>query len=98
MRGEESEHRRRLLELYRQKFGDHIPLIRRQDVRGFVQRAPVWLMQPLRLDKIRAQASAMELETRRFYEHAAARAQDAGTCQLLDDLAQADADGMLAGM
>ena len=88
MRGEESEHRRRLLELYRQRFGDHIPLIRRQDVRGFVQRAPVWLMQPLRLDKIRAQASAMELETRRFYEHAAARAQDVGTRQLLDDLAQ----------
>ncbi|HTT67333.1 MAG TPA: ferritin family protein [Gemmatimonadales bacterium] len=90
MRGEESDHRRRLLELYRQRFGDHIPLIRRQDVRGFVQRAPVWLMQPLRLEKIRAQASAMELETRRFYEHAAARAQDVGTRQLLDDLAQAE--------
>ena len=57
MKGEESDHRRRLLELYRQRFGDHIPLIRRQDVRGFVQRAPVWLMQPLRLEKIRGVAS-----------------------------------------
>ncbi len=90
MRAEESDHRRRLLELYRSRFGDHIPLIRRQDVRGFVQRDPVWLMQPLRLEKIRAQASAMELETRRFYEHVAARAQDVRTRQLLDDLAQAE--------
>jgi len=90
MRVEESDHRRRLLELYRQKFGEHIPLIRRQDVRGFVQRAPVWLAQPLKLETIRAQASAMEVETRRFYEHAAARAQDAGIRQLLDDLAQAE--------
>src|SRR5262245_6360700 len=49
MRQEESGHRRRLLDLYREKFGDHIPLIRRQDVRGFVQRRPVWLAQPLRL-------------------------------------------------
>ncbi len=53
MRAEESGHRRRLLELYRQKFGEHIPLIRRQDVKGFVQRQPVWLLQPLNLEKIR---------------------------------------------
>ncbi len=88
MRVEESGHRRRLLELYRQKFGEHIPLIRRQDVRGFVQRSPVWLVQPLNLNKIRNQAAAMEVETRRFYETAASRAQDAGVRQLLDDLAQ----------
>jgi rubrerythrin len=88
MRVEESGHRRRLLELFRQKFGEHIPLIRRQDVRGFVKREPVWLVQPLNMDKIRNQASAMEMETRRFYEHAAARTQDASTRQLLDDLAQ----------
>ena len=68
MGGEESVHRRRLLELFRQKFGDHIPLIRRQDVRGFVQRSPVWLAPTLRVEKIRAQASAMEQETRRFWE------------------------------
>src|SRR6202165_7585 len=88
MREEESGHRRRLIELFRQKFGEHIPLIRRQDVRGFVHRKPVWLVQPLGLDTVRNQASAMEVESRRFYERAAARAQDAGVRQLLDDLAQ----------
>jgi rubrerythrin len=88
MREEESGHRRRLIELFRQKFGEHIPLIRRQDVRGFVHRNPVWLVQPLGLDTVRNQASAMEVESRRFYEKAAARAQDAGVRQLLDDLAQ----------
>src|SRR5882724_6919387 len=68
MREEESGHRRRLIELYREKFGDHIPLFRRQDVRGFVHRTPVWLIRPLGLDTVRNQASAMEVETRRFYE------------------------------
>jgi rubrerythrin len=88
MRSDESGHRRRLIELYRQKFGAHIPLIRRQDVKGFVQRRPVWLVRPLGLNAVRKQASAIEVETRRFYETAAARAQDAGIRQLLDDLAQ----------
>ncbi|MBZ5608200.1 MAG: rubrerythrin [Acidobacteriia bacterium] len=88
MREEESGHRRRLIELFRQKYGEHIPLIRRQDVRGFVHRKPVWLMQPLGLDTVRDQAAAMEVESRRFYEKAAARAQDPGVRQLLDDLAQ----------
>jgi erythrin-vacuolar iron transport family protein len=88
MRGEESTHRRRLIELYQQKFGDHIPLIRRQDVRGFVQRRPVWLIRPLGLDTVRKHASAMEVETRQFYERAAARSQDPNVRQLLDDLAQ----------
>jgi rubrerythrin len=88
MRKEESEHRRRLIELYRQKFGEHIPLVRRQDVKGFVQRTPVWLVRPLGLDTVRKQASAIEVETRRFYEQAAARAQDASIRQLLDDLAE----------
>src|SRR5467141_3736493 len=87
MREEESGHRRRLIELYQQKFGEHIPLIRRQDVKGFVQRTPVWLVRPLGLDTVRKQASAIEVETRRFYERAAARTQDARVRQLLDDLA-----------
>lgn len=87
MRGDEARHRRRLIELYRQKFGEHIPLIRRQDVKGFVERKPVWLVRPLGLDVVRKQASAMEVETRRFYEKSAARAQDASVRQLLDDLA-----------
>lgn len=88
MRQEESGHRRQLIEVFRERFGEHIPLIRRQDVRGFVNRRPVWLGQPLRLEAIRRQVSAMEVETRRFYERAAARAQDASIRQLLDDLAQ----------
>lgn len=88
MREEESGHRRRLIELYRSRFGEHIPLIRRQDVRGFVYRAPVWLVRPLGLDKVRKELSAIEVETRRFYERASARARDASIRQLLDDLAQ----------
>src|SRR2546428_5864139 len=90
MRAEESEHRRRLIELYRAKFGDHIPLIRRQDVKGFVQRTPIWLVRPMGLDAVRRQASATEVETRRFYERAAARAAAAAVRQLLDDLAQTE--------
>src|SRR6266850_5034995 len=88
MQAEEAGHRRRLLELYRGRFGEHIPLIRRQDVKGFVQRRPVWLVRPLGLDAVRKQASAIEVETRRFYETAAARSEDASVRQLLDDLAQ----------
>src|SRR6266576_169555 len=87
MREEESGHRRRLLELYQKKFGDHIPLIRRQDVRGFVDRPALWLVRPLRIEAVRKEASTMEVETRRFYEKAAARTQDASIRQLLDDLA-----------
>jgi len=86
MREEESGHRRRLIELFRQKFGEHIPLIRRQDVRGFVERPALWLIRPLRIEAVRKEASTMEVETRRFYEKAAARTQDAGVRQLLDDL------------
>ncbi len=88
MRTEESGHRRRLIEHYQQKFGEHIPLIRRQDVKGFVTRKPVWLVRPLGLENVRNQVAAMEVESRRFYEKASARAQDAGVRQLLDDLAQ----------
>jgi len=88
MREEESGHRRRLIELFRAQFGDHIPLIRRQDVRGFVYRKPVWLVQTLGLDTVRSQASAMEAESLRFYQKAAIRAQSPAVRQLLDDLAQ----------
>ncbi len=87
MREEESGHRRRLLELFQKKFGEHIPLIRRQDVRGFVERPALWLVRPLRIEAVRKEASTMEVETRRFYEKAAARTQDASIRQLLDDLA-----------
>src|SRR5438067_4371543 len=88
MRSEEDGHRHRLLELYRQKFGEHIPLIRRHDVKGFVTRKPVWLVRPLGLSAVRKETELMELETRRFYERAARQATDASVRQLLGDLAE----------
>jgi rubrerythrin len=87
MLAQENEHRHRLIELYRQKFGEHIPLIRRHDVKGFVQRKPVWLVRPLGLAAVRKQVELMELETKRFHETAARKATDAGIRQLLGDLA-----------
>src|SRR4051812_38252398 len=88
MRTEEDGHRHRLIELHRQKFGEHIPLIRRQDVKGFVQRRPVWLVHPLLLSTVRNQVETMEFETRRFYEKALRQTNDAGIRQLLGDLAE----------
>ena len=90
MQQEESGHRARLLEMYRQRFGDHIPLIRRDDVKGFIERRPVWLLRPLRLTTVRKQAEIMELETRRFYERAIQQIQDTSTRKLLGDLAQTE--------
>jgi len=87
MAAEENGHRHRLLNLYRRRFGEHIPLIRRQDVKGFVERKPIWLSRPLGLDKIRAQAELMEAETKRFYTRAALLSQDTSIRQLLGDLA-----------
>jgi len=88
MRVEEIEHRRRLFELYRSRFGEHIPLIRRQDVKGFIQRRPVWLVRPLGLEAVRGLAETMELETRRFYTLAAATVTHASTRELLLNLAE----------
>lgn len=90
MAEEENEHRRWLIDLYRQKFGEHIPLLRRQDVKGFVQHEPIWMVRPLGLDKVRKQAEAIEYETRQFYERAAARSTDASIRKLLGDLAAAE--------
>src|SRR5580658_2729201 len=70
MQAEESRHRQRLIERYQQRFGDHIPLIRRQDVKGFIERRPVWLTRPLGINAVRRQVEQMEFETRRFYERA----------------------------
>jgi erythrin-vacuolar iron transport family protein len=87
MREEEDRHRHCLVELFQKKFGEHIPLIRREDVKGFVRRRPVWMTRPLGIDVVRKQAALMELETRRFYERAAAKSADASVRQLLGDLA-----------
>jgi rubrerythrin len=89
---EESTHRQRLIDQYRSQFGEHIPLIHRSDVRGFVRRRPVWLIRALSVAQVRRQVGVMELESRRFYEVAAARTADASTRRLLGDLALAEAD------
>ena len=90
MAAEENEHRRRLIETYRSRFGEHIPLIRRQDVRGFMRHEPPWMVRPLGLERVRKQAEVLEFEARRFYERAAAATSDAGVRKLLGDLAAAE--------
>ncbi|MGE0040654.1 MAG: iron exporter MbfA [Vicinamibacterales bacterium] len=90
MREEEAGHRSRLLALYQERFGNHLPFIRREDVKGFVTRRPTWLVRPLGIETVRRQAEEMELETRRFYERAARRSTDPSTRALLDELAEAE--------
>jgi rubrerythrin len=88
MADEEVRHRAMLFDLYRSKFGEYLPLIRRQDVKGFIQHKPLWLARPLGLDEVRKYAQNMEFETARFYRKAALAARDASIRQLLDDLAE----------
>jgi len=90
MREEESQHRASLIETYRERFGEHIPLLRREDVKGFVQRRPFWLTRPLKIAEVRKQAELMELETTRFYEKAIKQVTDAGIRKLLGDLAESE--------
>lgn len=87
---EEDGHRRRLIDLHVARFGETIPLIRREHVRGYYDRTPDWLVRPLGLEKTRAMAVRMEDQAARFYAAAAARASDAGTRRLLGDLAAAE--------
>ena len=92
MAEEEVTHRTRLFDLYRQKFGEYLPLIRRQDVKGFIQhKSTLWLMRPLGLDEVRKFAEDMEFQAERFYRKAAQNARDASVRQLLLDLAEAEA-------
>src|ERR1700739_4912253 len=88
MAEEESGHRHRLLELYEQRFGAHLPPIRREDVRGFLRRRPIWLTKNLPLDTVRKEVETMELEAERFYARAAEKADDVGVRRLLGDLAE----------
>lgn len=90
MAAEEDRHRASLIELHRRRFGERIPLIRREHVRGYYQRRPDWLVRPLGLDHVRAQAALMEEEAQRFYAEAAKRTEDAATRKLLGDLAAAE--------
>lgn len=91
MAEEEDEHRRRLLDLHTRRFGEVIPLIRREHVSGFYARRPVWLVENLGLERIREEAAQMERDAERFYTAAAARTSDAATRKLMGDLAAAEA-------
>ena len=92
MAEEEVVHRSRLYDLYRQKFGEYLPLIRRQDVKGFIQhKSTLWLMRPLGLEEVRKFAENMEYEAERYYRRAAENARDASVRQLLIELAEAEA-------
>ncbi len=89
---EENEHRRMLIDLFEEKFGTTIPLVRGSHVKGFIQHEPLWLAQSMRLEEIRQQAEVIEYETRRFYEEAATRTSDTAIRKLLGDLAVAERD------
>jgi rubrerythrin len=91
MAAEEDTHRQRLIELHRARFGEVIPLIRREHVAGYYARRPVWLVENLGLDRIRDEAAAMEQDAEAFYLKAAQRSTDAATRKLLGDLARAEA-------
>jgi rubrerythrin len=92
MAQEEVHHRTMLYDLYRQKFGDYLPLVRRQDVKGFITDKPsLWLARPLHLDAVRKYAEEMEFEAERFYRKAAENARDASVRQLLIELSEAEA-------
>ncbi len=86
MRDEEVVHRDRLMAMFRQRFGDHIPLIRRENVKGFLQRKPTWLTRPLGVNVARRQARVMEMEAARFYGKALSRVTDVSTRELLQKL------------
>ena len=90
MAEEEKGHRHMLLEIYEKRFGPHLPPIRREDVKGFLRRNPVWLTKNLSLDTIRKEVGTMEFQAERFYVKAADRSQDVGVRRLLGDLAEAE--------
>jgi rubrerythrin len=87
MRQEEVVHRDRLMAMFRERFGEHIPLIRRENVKGFLQRKPTWLTRPLGVNVARRQARVMEMEAARFYDKAVSRITDVSTRELLNKLA-----------
>jgi rubrerythrin len=90
MAKEEDEHRGRLIEDYRRRFGETIPVIRREHVAGFYRRRPYWLVSNLGIERVREEVGLMEEEARSFYLRAAQRTGDAETRKLLGDLAAAE--------
>ncbi|MEQ8898434.1 MAG: ferritin family protein [Roseovarius sp.] len=91
MAEEEDGHRKALIDLHRKRFGEVIPLIRREHVAGYYARRPVWLVENLGIERIREEAEAMERDAEAFYLKAAANTTDADTRKLLGDLAVAEA-------
>ena len=91
MAEEEDDHRKRLIDLHVKRFGKVIPLIRREHVAGYYARRPIWLLENLGIERIRAEVEAMERDAERFYLKAAQRTQDADTRKLLGNLAAAEA-------
>ena len=91
MADEEVRHRTMLFDLYRTKFGEYLPLIRRQDVKGFIQKQPLWLMRPLPLEEVRKFAETMEYEAGRFYRRSSETTRDASVRKLLTELAEIEA-------
>src|ERR1700704_3790320 len=88
MAEEEKGHRHMLLEMYEKRFGPHLPPIRRENVKGFLRRRPIWLTKNLSLDTIRKEVETMELQAEQFYAKAAEQAEDVGVRRLLGDLAE----------
>ena len=88
MAEEEDGHRRSLIDLFADRFGPHIPLVRRADGKGNLARKPVWQVRPLDVEAVRRQAAQMERDAERFYRQAAARSTDAAACKLLGDIAE----------
>ena len=90
MAAEENEHRRKLIDVFAERFGSHIPLVQRQEVRGWVQRKPAWQVRAMGIEAVRRHVQQMEQDAGRFYQQAASRTTDAGIRKLLGDLAEAE--------
>ncbi|MEP2571536.1 MAG: ferritin family protein, partial [Nitratireductor sp.] len=86
MADEEDGHRAALIDMHRKRFGERIPLIRREHVRGYYERKPDWLVRPLGVENVRRMAEEMERQAQRYYAEAAKRTTDAATRKLLGDL------------
>ena len=90
MAEEEHVHRGTLIDLYQAVHGDHIPLIRPQDVRGFAHHEPIWTREHVDAEEVRSQAERIAQEARQFYESALSRTTDAAARKLLGDLVAAE--------
>ena len=90
MAEEERGHRAGLYDAYRSRFGEHLPPIRREDVRGFLKRRTTWWSPNLDPGKMRREAALMELQAANFYDRAAAQARDVSVRQLFVQLAEVE--------